>query len=94
MTDAAPRLTPWLRDAIVRFAREPLTSAEINRRVGGVAADVGVPKPSYQQVRVLVVVERSQRHAQPCSGVLPGGAIRARSVELFVKCALGARMRR
>jgi hypothetical protein len=43
-----------LLDEIERLARGRLPIAEINRRVGAAAVRLELPKPSYEQVRVLV----------------------------------------
>lgn len=50
----APRISPRLLAAIVRLARSSLTPAEITRRLGTEAERRGLPRPSYEQVRVLV----------------------------------------
>jgi hypothetical protein len=50
----APRIDSRLVAALVRVDDERLPIAEINRRLGAVAATLGLPKPSYQQVRVIL----------------------------------------
>jgi hypothetical protein len=57
----APRLSPRLLDAIVRLDNRKVPIAETNRRVGAEAARLGLPKPSYQRVRVLVHAARLLR---------------------------------
>ena len=39
---------------LVRLDREDRPIAETNRRLGTVADELGLPRPSYEQVRVLV----------------------------------------
>jgi hypothetical protein len=57
----APRLSPRLVDAIVRLDDRKVPIAETNRRVGEEAARLGLPRPSYQRVRVLVHASRRAR---------------------------------
>jgi hypothetical protein len=51
---SAPRLHPRLVEAVVRLSRDKLSIAEINRRVGALAVEHGLPRPSYERVRLLV----------------------------------------
>ncbi len=57
----APRLEPRLLDEIERLAERRLPIAELNRRVGAVAARMGLFRPSYERVRSLVHVARRLR---------------------------------
>ena len=57
----APRIAPRLQASVLRQARTPLTPAEITRRLGAEAERHGLPRPCYEQVRVLV---RRARRAQ------------------------------
>ena len=57
----APRLSPRLLDAVVRLDDRNVSIAEVNRRVGAEAWRLGLPKPSYQRVRVLVHAARRVR---------------------------------
>jgi hypothetical protein len=61
----APRLPQRLLDEIERQAKRRGPIAEINRRVGAAAWRMGLPRPSYEQVRVLVHVARRLRRAKP-----------------------------
>jgi hypothetical protein len=54
MAASAPRIHPRLVEGIVRLSRSKLPIAEINRRVGALAAEHGLPRPSYERVRLLV----------------------------------------
>jgi len=57
----APRIAPRLQASVLRHARTPLTPAEITRRLGAEAERHGLPRPCYQQVRVLVRRARRAR---------------------------------
>jgi hypothetical protein len=55
VTVIAPRIDPRLLAALVRLERRrsgPI--AETHRRLGEVADFLGLPRPSYERVRVLV----------------------------------------
>ena len=60
MAASAPRIHPRLVDAIVRLSRSELSFAEINRRVGALADEHGLPRPSYERVRLLVYDARER----------------------------------
>jgi len=57
----APRLSPKLLEAIVRYDDRRVPIAETYRRVGREAERLGLPRPSYQRVRVLVHAARRAR---------------------------------
>src|SRR5262245_65829692 len=57
----APRISGRLIEAIVRFDDSSRPIAETYRRVGGEAERVGLTRPSYQRVRVLVHQVRNLR---------------------------------
>jgi hypothetical protein len=57
----APRLSPKLLEAIVRYDDRKVPIAETYRRVGREAERLGLPRPSYQRVRVLVHSARRAR---------------------------------
>jgi hypothetical protein len=57
----APRIPPRLLDAIERLSRRNVPIAEINRLVGVRAEQLGLSRPSYEQVRVLVHAARALR---------------------------------
>jgi hypothetical protein len=59
----APRLSPKLLEAIVRYDDRKVPIAETYRRVGREAERLGLPRPSYQRVRVLVHAARRARGA-------------------------------
>jgi hypothetical protein len=78
----APRLSPRLLEAIARLDDPSLPIAEVCRRVGGEAAEVGLPRPSYERIRVLVHALRSARrhlHRRPSTAsILLDVALRVR----------------
>jgi hypothetical protein len=66
----APRISPRLLEAIVRLDDRSVPIAETCRRVGREAERLGLPRPSYQRVRVLVH-EAAQASARPQHVVRP-----------------------
>jgi hypothetical protein len=60
LTTAAPRIDERLVAALGRLDDPTLPIAEINRRLGVVAEALGLTRPSYQQVRVIVHELRSK----------------------------------
>lgn len=50
----APRLHPRLFAAIVRLDDATVRIAETHRRVGELAERYGLPRPSYERVRMIV----------------------------------------
>jgi hypothetical protein len=78
---AAPRIDSRLLAAVVRVHDDSLPIAEINRRVGELALALGLTKPSYEQVRVLVHALR-RRQLDPTTGeILLDIAVRRRVPE-------------
>jgi hypothetical protein len=61
----APRIPRRLLDEIERQSRRSVPIAEMNRCVGRAAAGMGLYRPSYQQVRVLVHIARRLRRQEP-----------------------------
>ena len=56
-----------LLDEIERQSKRRVPIAEINRRVGRAAERMGLHRPSYERVRVLVHAARRLRRAGPSS---------------------------
>jgi hypothetical protein len=67
MASSAPRIDSRLVAAIERLDDETVRIAETNRRVGTVAEALGLPRPSYEQVRALVHRAR-KRGRHPSTG--------------------------
>jgi hypothetical protein len=59
-TTIAPRIDERLRLLIATAPREA-TAAEVTRLAGALAGTLALPRPSYQQVRVLLKLARSTR---------------------------------
>ena len=61
MVESAPRIDKRLVAALAVLddSREPM--AEINRRVGRLASELGLPRPSYAQIRRLLQAGRLAR---------------------------------
>jgi hypothetical protein len=57
----APRIPIRLLDEIERQSRRSVPIAEMNRCVGRAAGEMGLYRPSYEQVRVLVHTARRLR---------------------------------
>jgi hypothetical protein len=64
MPAAAPRYHPAIRAAVIRLDDENVPIAETARRIGDLAASLGLPRPNYTHVRRLVHQERELRHAR------------------------------
>jgi hypothetical protein len=82
----APRIPLRLLDEIERQSRRAVPIAEMNRCVGRAAASMGLPRPSYEQVRVLVHTARRYRRygRQPVSTVALQVAFRVRPPEAIL----------
>ena len=63
LTICGPRIDERLVAAIARLDDPTLPIAETNRRLGVVAEGLGLIRPSYQQVRVIVHELRSERRS-------------------------------
>jgi hypothetical protein len=68
----APRISPRLVAVIYRLARGDLSPAEICRQVGDEAERLGLTRPSYQCVRLLVM-ETRRRPVGPSTGEVLAG---------------------
>jgi len=82
--DFATSISPRLLELIERLAQSELPIAEINRRVGVAAGTRGVPRPSYERVRVLVNAARRLRKEPSTAAVLTDIAFRRRPPEALV----------
>ena len=82
--DFATSISPRLLEQIERLAQTELPIAEINRRVGVTAGKRGVPRPSYERVRVLVNAARRLRKEPSTAAVLVDIAFRSRPPEALV----------
>jgi hypothetical protein len=89
MSGFAPRLSPRLLEAIARLDDRALPIAEVCRRVGAEAERMGLPRPSYQRVRVLVHASRRVPRRPTTAYVAAEIAFRARPPEDLVEHLAG-----
>jgi hypothetical protein len=82
----APRIPQRLLDEIERQSRRAVPIAEMNRCVGRAAGEMGLYRPSYEQVRVLVHAARClrQRGPVPVSTVMRQVAFRVKPPEAIL----------
>lgn len=78
MVDAAPRIDSRLIAVIAQVDRPELPIAEAHRRVGRVAEHLGLTRPSYEQVRVVVHLLRASKMDPSAGKILLEVALRAR----------------
>ncbi len=70
MPSAAPRIDSRLIAAMERFDQPGLAMADVHRRVGALAEEIGLTRPSYEQVRVLLHDLRTERRSRAGAGGL------------------------
>jgi molybdopterin biosynthesis enzyme len=77
----APRISHRLLDALVRLDDPTVPIAETYRRVAAEAVRSGLPRPSYQRIRVLVHESRRlrRRRGPTTAAVLLDVALRVRA---------------
>jgi hypothetical protein len=80
----APRISPRLLEAIVRFDDRTVPIAETSRRVGREAERLGLPRPSYERVRELVHTMRRVNRGPSTASVLADIAFRVRPPEALL----------
>jgi hypothetical protein len=81
----APRLSPRLVAALERFDDGKRPIAEVRRLVGAKAERLGLPRPSYERVRVLVHELRTRRAEPTTAEVLWDVATRVRPPDAVSK---------
>jgi hypothetical protein len=84
MPQAAPRIDVRLVAALVRLDRGRPPIADSHRRVGTVAEQLSLPRPSYEQIRVLVHLLRRGGGAPDYGGLLLDIALQARPPEALL----------
>jgi hypothetical protein len=85
MTTCAARVPPRLLAALVRLDDRTLPTAEIYRRLGAEADRLGLTRPSYERIRVLLEESRRIRRNRPTTAhVLVEVALRARPPEAIL----------
>jgi hypothetical protein len=92
MVAAAPRIDSRLVAAVTWLddTRHPI--AETNRRIGLLAGDLGLAKPSYEQIRTLVKQHRRGRLGPTAGRVLLDIAFRVRPPEALLDYLAGTPM--
>ncbi len=88
MPAAAPRLDVRLLAALGRLDRGTPPIAEVNRRIGALAHDLGLLRPSYEQVRVAVHAHRRLGLFPSAGEVLLDIAARSRPPGALVEVAM------
>ncbi len=89
MVAIAPRVDSRLVAAIERLDRPHLSIAELNRRIGLVAGELGLPRPSYEEVRRTVHEIREGRPATNLARVLLDISFRTRPPTAFLAALVG-----
>jgi hypothetical protein len=89
MPQAAPRIDVRLVAALERLDRRRPPIADSHRRLGTVAERLGLPRPSYEQVRVLVHTLRRSGTGPEYGGLLLDIALRARPPEALLDALAG-----
>jgi hypothetical protein len=92
MPTLAPRISPRLVEAIVRFDDRSVPIAETCRRVGCEAERLRLTRPSYQRVRELVHESRRIRRGPNTAAVLVDVAFRLRAPEAIADHLSGVRV--
>jgi hypothetical protein len=64
VVEIAPRYDARILDAVRALDDRSESMAEISRRVGAAAAQLGLPKPSYVHLRRLIVAHREEEDAE------------------------------
>lgn len=91
MAAAAPRIGPVLLAGLERLDDESLPIAEVHRRVGALAEHFGYPRPSYEQIRVLVHEHRRRGLAPSAGQILLEVAFRSRPPEALLELLTGSK---
>jgi hypothetical protein len=89
----APRISQRLIEAVVQFDSRTHPIAETCRRVGAEADRLGLTRPSYQRIRVLVHESRRIRRAPTATELLWNMTLPLRTPEELIDRlqALGVR---
>jgi hypothetical protein len=85
MTRSAPRIDRRLLATIAELDRRGRPIAETNRLVGEAAARLGLPKPSYEQVRQVVHRARNGRRVYGARDALLDISFRTAAPEVVLR---------
>jgi hypothetical protein len=83
--DAAPRIDERLVAALARLDQPGRPIAETHRRVGRIAEELGLSRPSYEQARVIVHSLRSRSRASDVGAILLDVVLRTRPPEAILE---------
>ena len=89
LTICGPRIDERLVAALAKLDDPTLPIAETNRRLGMVAEGLGLIRPSYQQVRVIVHELRSQKRSSRVGETLLQIAYGMRTQEQMLRVFMG-----
>ena|SRR5438270_1273988 len=89
----AARITPRLMRELARIDDGRLPVAEVNRRLGAAADRMGVRRPSYSRVRILVHELRRVRSQATTLQVLADISTRARPPDALLQHVAGVGVR-
>jgi hypothetical protein len=81
MVRIAPRISPRLLTELERLDDGKRSIADITRTVGGLAERLGLTRPSYEQVRTLVHLNRARPWVPTTREVIVDIALRSRPPE-------------
>jgi hypothetical protein len=87
---SSTRFTTELVRLVERLAREDLSAADIHRALGVRAAELGVPRPSYERTRQLVYEIRLEPIVPSWGEVLVDVGLRLRTPDVILDKASAA----
>jgi len=91
MASQAPRIGPTLLAGIERLDDDSVPIAEVYRRVAALASHLGVVRPSYEQIRILVHEHRPRGLAPTAGQILLDVALRSRPPKALLELLKGAK---
>jgi len=80
---AGPRIEPSFLDGVLRLDDPAVSVAETYRRIRRLAEEAGVPRPSYERIRLHVGASRARRAER--------ARARAQAGELLLQLAFNSR---
>ena len=76
---------------LTRFDDESVPIAEVHRRIAALASHLGLPRPSYERIRVLVHEHRRRGLAPTAGQLLLEVAFRSRPPDALLELLEGAK---
>ncbi len=89
MARAAPRIDARIVALLARLDKPGRPIAETHRALGALAEEIGLTRPSYEQVRTIVHALRARRRDPTPGQVLLDVATRARPPDAFLDAVAG-----